>query len=73
MVDNTYLLIMLAVTNNVARMSWLGNIDEAATHERLLSAQDWRHTRTGLPKLRWLDFVTDELADVGVRDRKRRE
>jgi hypothetical protein len=57
-------------------MRWIGNIVrivETTTHKRLLYAQLWQYIRSGLPKLRWLDFVTDEMANVGVNDWKMKD
>ena len=64
----------IAVTMKAAKMRWLANtgMSKTAVHKRPFSAQCWGYRRPGWPKLRWLDFVTEELANAGVRNCKRR-
>lgn len=54
-----------------ARMKWSGQVirkDEAAAPKQFLFAASWDHRAAMWPELWLLDFVTDDLANNGVRD-----
>jgi hypothetical protein len=53
---------------------WLGHVKrmgKAAVRDSCLT-ESYGHRRAERSKLRWLDCVTDDLANVGVRNHRRR-